>query len=62
MRHNSTGRLWHRPALGEIVAVTRPGPKKALEPRGHVGHYPYSQTWTSKVTFLLVTDGAGRRI
>eukprot|EP00975_Prorocentrum_lima_P039043 8204232-Prorocentrum_lima.AAC.1 len=44
MRQNSIGRLWNQPALGEVVAVTRPGPKKALEPRGQVGHYPYSQT------------------
>eukprot|EP00975_Prorocentrum_lima_P017841 3763470-Prorocentrum_lima.AAC.1 len=33
MRHNSIGRLWSQPALGELVAVTKPGPKKALEAR-----------------------------
>eukprot|EP00975_Prorocentrum_lima_P069321 12925700-Prorocentrum_lima.AAC.1 len=34
MRCNSTGRLRCQPAFGEVVAVTRPGPNKALEPRG----------------------------
>eukprot|EP00975_Prorocentrum_lima_P061854 12882304-Prorocentrum_lima.AAC.1 len=37
MRHNSTGRLWRQPAFGEPVAVTKPGPKKVLEPRGPLG-------------------------
>eukprot|EP00975_Prorocentrum_lima_P051214 10729162-Prorocentrum_lima.AAC.1 len=36
MRHNSTGRRWSQPAFGELVAVTKPGPKKALESRGQV--------------------------
>eukprot|EP00975_Prorocentrum_lima_P017802 3755368-Prorocentrum_lima.AAC.1 len=39
IKHNSTGRLWNQPAFGAVVAVTRPGPNKALEPRGLVGHY-----------------------
>eukprot|EP00975_Prorocentrum_lima_P069436 12926405-Prorocentrum_lima.AAC.1 len=39
-RHNSAGRLWSQPAFGEVVAVTRPGPRKALEPRGQVGSLP----------------------
>eukprot|EP00975_Prorocentrum_lima_P058719 12313518-Prorocentrum_lima.AAC.1 len=34
MRHNSTGRLWSQPASGELVAVTKPGPKRVLEARG----------------------------
>eukprot|EP00975_Prorocentrum_lima_P054475 11423386-Prorocentrum_lima.AAC.1 len=33
MRRNSIGRLWSQPALGELVAVTKPGPRKALEAR-----------------------------
>eukprot|EP00975_Prorocentrum_lima_P014863 3151634-Prorocentrum_lima.AAC.1 len=41
MRHNSTGRLRSQP-------VSRPGPKKALEPRGQVGRYLCSQSWTNK--------------
>eukprot|EP00975_Prorocentrum_lima_P065871 12906014-Prorocentrum_lima.AAC.1 len=60
MRHNSPGRLWNLPAFGEVVAVTRPGPKKA--PRGQVGHYLYTQTWTNRVTYALVTDSAGIQI
>eukprot|EP00975_Prorocentrum_lima_P007485 1605617-Prorocentrum_lima.AAC.1 len=59
MRHNSTGRLGSQPAFGESVAVTKPGPKKALESRGHVGYYLYSQSWTNRVTFLLVRDADG---
>eukprot|EP00975_Prorocentrum_lima_P071037 12935409-Prorocentrum_lima.AAC.1 len=51
MRHNSTGRLWNQPAFGEVVPVTRPGPNKALQPRGQVGHYLYSQPWTNRVTY-----------
>eukprot|EP00975_Prorocentrum_lima_P007629 1635878-Prorocentrum_lima.AAC.1 len=43
MRHNSTGRLRSQPALGDIVAMTKLGPKKALEPRGQTGHHLYSQ-------------------
>eukprot|EP00975_Prorocentrum_lima_P028241 5939446-Prorocentrum_lima.AAC.1 len=62
MRHTSTGRLWNQPTFGEVVAMTRPGPKKALEPRGHVCHYPYAQTWTTKATYVLVTDRAGRNM
>eukprot|EP00975_Prorocentrum_lima_P020013 4211552-Prorocentrum_lima.AAC.1 len=34
MRHNSTGRLWSQPAFGELVAATKPGPRKALDARG----------------------------
>eukprot|EP00975_Prorocentrum_lima_P028829 6057197-Prorocentrum_lima.AAC.1 len=30
MRHNSTGKLSSQPVFGEVVAVTRPGPNKAL--------------------------------
>eukprot|EP00975_Prorocentrum_lima_P058882 12348381-Prorocentrum_lima.AAC.1 len=59
MRRNSTGRLWNQQAFGEVVAVTRPGPNKALEPRGQVGHYLYSQSWTTKVTYVLVKDREG---
>eukprot|EP00975_Prorocentrum_lima_P042256 8879558-Prorocentrum_lima.AAC.1 len=62
MRHDSTGRLWNQLACGKVVAVTRPGPNKALEPRGQVGHYLYSQTWTNKYTYVLVTDRAGRKM
>eukprot|EP00975_Prorocentrum_lima_P007276 1561534-Prorocentrum_lima.AAC.1 len=54
MRHNSTGRLCNQPAVGEVVEVTTPGPKKALEPSGQVGHYLYSQSWTNKATYVLV--------
>eukprot|EP00975_Prorocentrum_lima_P067715 12916507-Prorocentrum_lima.AAC.1 len=32
IRHNSIGRLWTQPAFGDVVAVTRPGPKADLEP------------------------------
>eukprot|EP00975_Prorocentrum_lima_P047745 9982426-Prorocentrum_lima.AAC.1 len=42
MRHNSIGRRWSQPAFGELVAVTKPGPKKALESRGQAGYYLYS--------------------
>eukprot|EP00975_Prorocentrum_lima_P070140 12930332-Prorocentrum_lima.AAC.1 len=52
MRHNSTGRLWSPPAFGKVVAVTRPGPKNALEPRAQVGHYLHSQSWTNEVTYV----------
>eukprot|EP00975_Prorocentrum_lima_P033543 7037236-Prorocentrum_lima.AAC.1 len=34
MRHPSTGRRWSQPAFGKLVAVNKPGPKKALEARG----------------------------
>eukprot|EP00975_Prorocentrum_lima_P020464 4309958-Prorocentrum_lima.AAC.1 len=61
MRHNFTGRLWHQPPFEEVVAMTRPGPKKAFEPRGQVGHYLYSKSWTNKVTYVLVKDREGRR-
>eukprot|EP00975_Prorocentrum_lima_P065192 12901997-Prorocentrum_lima.AAC.1 len=61
MRHNSTGRLRNQPAFGELVAATRPGPKKALETRGQVGYYLYSQSWTNRVTFVLVRDLEGRQ-
>eukprot|EP00975_Prorocentrum_lima_P063907 12894391-Prorocentrum_lima.AAC.1 len=61
MRHNSTGRLRSQPAFGGIAAMTRPGPKKALEPRGQVGRYLYSQSWTNKVTYVLVRDHEGRK-
>eukprot|EP00975_Prorocentrum_lima_P069013 12923808-Prorocentrum_lima.AAC.1 len=33
MRHRATHRLWSLPAFGEVVAVTNPGPKKALDQR-----------------------------
>eukprot|EP00975_Prorocentrum_lima_P068334 12920104-Prorocentrum_lima.AAC.1 len=59
MRHNSTGRLWTQPAFGELVAVTKPGPKKALEARGQVGYSLYSQSWTHRVTFVVVKDLEG---
>eukprot|EP00975_Prorocentrum_lima_P040966 8604227-Prorocentrum_lima.AAC.1 len=61
MRRNSIGRLWSKAAFGEVVAVTRPRPKKALEPRGHAGHNLYSQSWTNKITYMLVKDHEGRR-
>eukprot|EP00975_Prorocentrum_lima_P038967 8185507-Prorocentrum_lima.AAC.1 len=61
MRHNSPGILWNQPAFGDIVAVTRPGPKNALDPRGKVGHYLYSQACTNRVTYVLVADRAGRK-
>eukprot|EP00975_Prorocentrum_lima_P045879 9597535-Prorocentrum_lima.AAC.1 len=62
MRHNSTGRLWSQPTSGEVVAVTRPGPKTALEPRGQVAHDLYSQSLTHKVTYGLVKDHEGQWI
>eukprot|EP00975_Prorocentrum_lima_P051511 10788036-Prorocentrum_lima.AAC.1 len=31
--HNSIGRLLSQPAFGELVALTKPGPNKALEAR-----------------------------
>eukprot|EP00975_Prorocentrum_lima_P050542 10587847-Prorocentrum_lima.AAC.1 len=34
MRNDATVRLWAQPAFGEVVAVTNPGPKKALDTRG----------------------------
>eukprot|EP00975_Prorocentrum_lima_P023098 4860108-Prorocentrum_lima.AAC.1 len=37
MRRNSTGRLWSQPAFGEVVTVTKPGPKKALRGQDHEG-------------------------
>eukprot|EP00975_Prorocentrum_lima_P012319 2610766-Prorocentrum_lima.AAC.1 len=55
MWHNSTGRLWSQAGLGELVAVTKPGPKKALESRGQVGYYLYSQSWTNRVSFVSVS-------
>eukprot|EP00975_Prorocentrum_lima_P038141 8020311-Prorocentrum_lima.AAC.1 len=61
MRHNSIGKLWGLPALGEVAAMTKPGPNKALEPRGQAGHYLSSQSWTNKVTFVLVKDHEGGR-
>eukprot|EP00975_Prorocentrum_lima_P030031 6300289-Prorocentrum_lima.AAC.1 len=33
MRHRATHRLWTLPAFGEVVAVTNPGSKKALDKR-----------------------------
>eukprot|EP00975_Prorocentrum_lima_P021845 4602068-Prorocentrum_lima.AAC.1 len=48
LRHNSTGRLWRQPAFGKLVAVTKQGPKKALESRGQVGYYLHSQSWTNR--------------
>eukprot|EP00975_Prorocentrum_lima_P070862 12934463-Prorocentrum_lima.AAC.1 len=33
MRQRATHRLWSLPACGEVVAVTHPGPKKALDQR-----------------------------
>eukprot|EP00975_Prorocentrum_lima_P064408 12897377-Prorocentrum_lima.AAC.1 len=62
MRHNSTRRLWNQPAFREVVAVTRPGPKKALEQKGQVGQYLYSQTWTNRVTYILATNHAGGKV
>eukprot|EP00975_Prorocentrum_lima_P061292 12849436-Prorocentrum_lima.AAC.1 len=62
MRHNSTGRLWSQPAFGELVAVTKPGPMKALVARGQAGYCLYSQLWTNKVTFALVEDLEGWQI
>eukprot|EP00975_Prorocentrum_lima_P047450 9921081-Prorocentrum_lima.AAC.1 len=61
MRHNCTGRLWSQLECGEVVAVIKPGPKKALVPRGQVGHYLYCQSWTNKVTYVLVKDHEGRK-
>eukprot|EP00975_Prorocentrum_lima_P014800 3139073-Prorocentrum_lima.AAC.1 len=60
MRHNSTGRLWSQPAFGELVAVTKPGPTKALEARGQAGYCLYSQSWANRVTCVLVKDLEGR--
>eukprot|EP00975_Prorocentrum_lima_P028508 5989730-Prorocentrum_lima.AAC.1 len=62
MRHNFTGRLWRQPAFGELVAVTKPGPKTALKSRGHVGYSLYSQSWTNRVTFVLLKDLEGWQI
>eukprot|EP00975_Prorocentrum_lima_P056462 11837789-Prorocentrum_lima.AAC.1 len=39
MRHRATHRLWPLPACGEVVALTSPGPKKALEQRGQLGRF-----------------------
>eukprot|EP00975_Prorocentrum_lima_P042633 8955335-Prorocentrum_lima.AAC.1 len=55
-------RLWSQPAFGELVAVTRPGQKKALKSKDHAGYYLYSQSWTNRVMFVLVKDADGRRI
>eukprot|EP00975_Prorocentrum_lima_P041194 8656746-Prorocentrum_lima.AAC.1 len=63
MTHISTGRLWSRPAFRQlVVAVAKPGPKKALEARGQVGYYLYSQSWTNRVTLVSVKDLEGRQI
>eukprot|EP00975_Prorocentrum_lima_P004172 905350-Prorocentrum_lima.AAC.1 len=37
MRHRATHRLWTLPAFGEVLAITNPGPKRALDKRGHMG-------------------------
>eukprot|EP00975_Prorocentrum_lima_P068412 12920561-Prorocentrum_lima.AAC.1 len=48
MRHIATHRLWSLPAFGEVVAVTSPGPKKALDKRGQVGRFLYCQPWSNQ--------------
>eukprot|EP00975_Prorocentrum_lima_P050156 10502201-Prorocentrum_lima.AAC.1 len=40
MRHGATHPLWTLPAFGEVVAVTNPGPKKALDKMGSNGKIP----------------------
>eukprot|EP00975_Prorocentrum_lima_P031446 6598310-Prorocentrum_lima.AAC.1 len=53
MRHRAAPRLWTLLAFGEVVAVTNPGPKKALYKRGHMGRFLYCQSWSSQVTYIL---------
>eukprot|EP00975_Prorocentrum_lima_P019160 4030255-Prorocentrum_lima.AAC.1 len=60
MRHRALHRLWSLPAFGEAVAVTHPGPKKALEQRGQLGRFLYCQSWTNQVPYVLTTDSQGR--
>eukprot|EP00975_Prorocentrum_lima_P070276 12931083-Prorocentrum_lima.AAC.1 len=56
----ATHRLWSFPAFGEVVAVTSPGPKKALDKRGQMGIFLYCQSWSNQVTYVLTTDIKGR--
>ncbi len=60
MRHKATHRLWTLPAFGEVVAITHPGPKKALDKRGQLGNFLYGQTWTNKVAYVLTEDQEGK--
>eukprot|EP00975_Prorocentrum_lima_P026108 5486792-Prorocentrum_lima.AAC.1 len=60
MRHPTAHQLWSLPAFVEIVAVTNPGPKKALDQRGQRGRFLYSQSWSNQVTYALTTDSKGR--
>eukprot|EP00975_Prorocentrum_lima_P059494 12473712-Prorocentrum_lima.AAC.1 len=59
MRHRATHRLWSLPAFGEVVAVTSPGPKKALSQRGQMGIFLHCQSWSNQVTYVLTTDSKG---
>eukprot|EP00975_Prorocentrum_lima_P029669 6228022-Prorocentrum_lima.AAC.1 len=47
-------RIWSQPAFGELVAVTKPGPKRALESRGQVGYYAVSYTHLTLPTICSV--------
>eukprot|EP00975_Prorocentrum_lima_P053418 11202707-Prorocentrum_lima.AAC.1 len=60
MRHKATHRWWSLPAFGEVVAVTNPGPKKALDKRGQMGRFLYCQSWSNQVTYVLTADSKGR--
>eukprot|EP00975_Prorocentrum_lima_P063764 12893492-Prorocentrum_lima.AAC.1 len=39
MRHRATHRLWSLPIFGEVVALTHPGPSKALDQRGQLERF-----------------------
>eukprot|EP00975_Prorocentrum_lima_P064761 12899485-Prorocentrum_lima.AAC.1 len=48
MRHRATHCLRTRPAFGEVVAVTNPRPKKALDKRGQMGRFLNCQSWSNQ--------------
>eukprot|EP00975_Prorocentrum_lima_P024885 5224737-Prorocentrum_lima.AAC.1 len=60
MRHRATRRLWALPAVGEVVAITSPGPKKSLDKRGQMGRFLCCQSWSNKVPYILTVDTKGR--
>eukprot|EP00975_Prorocentrum_lima_P021719 4575919-Prorocentrum_lima.AAC.1 len=60
MRHRAAHRLWSLPACGEVVAVTNPGPMKALDQRGQMDIFLSCQSWSNQVTYVLTTDAKGR--
>ena len=51
--------FWNLPAFGEVVAITHPGPKRAMDMRGQMGRFLYCQSWTNKVSYVLVPNSMG---